>query len=96
MAEDEPGIRQRAIKRLEAKREFSGHAIAYVTVNALLVVIWAVTSRPGYFWPIWPMLGWGIGLAFHAWSTFGQRPISEADIRREMERESRRTDRTGM
>ncbi len=95
MADEEHAIRQRAIKRLEAKREFYGHAVVYVAVNTLLVVIWAVTSRPGYFWPIWPMLGWGIGLAFHAWSTFGQRPISEAEIRREMEREARRLNGTG-
>ena len=27
----------------------------------LLVAIWALTGA-GYFWPIWPMLGWGIGV----------------------------------
>ena len=32
---------------------------------ALLVVIWALTGA-GYFWPIWPMLGWGIGVLSHA------------------------------
>jgi hypothetical protein len=29
---------------------------------ALLLGIWALTGM-GYFWPIWPMMGWGIGLA---------------------------------
>ncbi|MBA3437053.1 MAG: XRE family transcriptional regulator, partial [Thermoleophilaceae bacterium] len=28
---------------------------------ALLVAIWALTGE-GYFWPVWPALGWGIGL----------------------------------
>jgi hypothetical protein len=28
----------------------------------LLVLIWAVTSPGGYFWPIWPMMGWGVAL----------------------------------
>ena len=27
----------------------------------MLIVIWAATGA-GYFWPIWPLLGWGIGL----------------------------------
>lgn len=26
-----------------------------------------MTGR-GYFWPIWPILGWGVGIAFHALS----------------------------
>ncbi len=34
---------------------------AYLLVMALLVTIWALTGA-GYFWPVWPALGWGIGL----------------------------------
>lgn len=40
---------------------FEGHVRTYLAVMALLVVIWALTGM-GYFWPIWPMLGWGIGV----------------------------------
>ncbi len=29
--------------------------------TCVLIVIWAATGA-GYFWPIWPLLGWGIGL----------------------------------
>jgi len=54
-------------------------------VNTLLVVIWAM-SGSGYFWPIWPIAGWGVGLAFNAWSAYFEKPISEEDIRREMEK----------
>ena len=32
---------------------------------ALLWTIWLVTGA-GYPWPIWPMLGWGVGVAGHA------------------------------
>lgn len=35
---------------------------AYLAVMALLVAIWALTGA-GYFWPVWPMLGWGVALA---------------------------------
>jgi class 3 adenylate cyclase len=31
----------------------------------MLIGIWAA-SGAGYFWPIWPMLGWGIGVGAHA------------------------------
>jgi class 3 adenylate cyclase len=41
------------------------HATIYVVVNVMLVAIWAA-SGGGYFWPIWPILGWGIGLGAHA------------------------------
>jgi hypothetical protein len=77
--------REAAIGRLKAKRDFRGHVAAYVIVNALLVAIWAL-SGAGYFWPVWAILGWGVGLAFHGWDVHLRRPISEDDIRAEMGR----------
>lgn len=79
----EDSERKRAIERLEEKRSFAAHAGAYVIVNLFLVGLWAVTGA-GYFWPVWSILGWGIGLGFHAWSTYFERPITEADIDEEM------------
>jgi hypothetical protein len=35
------------------------HVRTYVSVMLLLVAIWALTGA-GYFWPIWPMVGWGL------------------------------------
>ncbi len=78
---DDP--REEAIKRLKARREFTTHVVTYVVVNAFLVGVWFVTGA-GYFWPIWVLGGWGIGLVLHAWTTFAQRPITEAEIEREM------------
>lgn len=77
--------RKAALKRLKDKRDFKSHAATYLVVNTLLVVIWAV-SGGGYFWPIWPIAGWGVGLALNAWTAYFQKPISEDEIRREMER----------
>jgi hypothetical protein len=31
----------------------------------MLIAIWAASGF-GYFWPIWPLMGWGIGMAKHA------------------------------
>lgn len=53
-----------------ARREFRGHLASFVAVNLLLIAIWALTGA-GYFWPIWPILGWGIGIASHASDAFG-------------------------
>lgn len=77
--------RQAAISRLNAKREFRLHLAVFVLVNTMLIVIWAATGG-GFFWPIWPIGGWGIGLAAHALTVYGQRAISEDDIQAEMRR----------
>jgi hypothetical protein len=85
VAEQPNGLREQAIDRLKKKAEFRAHLLAYVTINAGLVVIWALTSR-AFFWPVFPMLGWGIGLFFHAWDTYRRPDLAEDRIAREMER----------
>ena len=40
------------------------HATVYVAVNVLLLAIWAFGSRDEP-WFLFPLLGWGIGLAAH-------------------------------
>jgi 2TM domain len=37
-------------------------------------------------WPIFPILGWGIGVAANAWDVYGRKPITEEEIRREADR----------
>jgi hypothetical protein len=81
----EQQLREQAVQRLKKKRDFQTHVLIYVAVNAFLVVIWAVTSG-GFFWPIFPILGWGIGVVANAWDVYGRRPISEDEIRRETDR----------
>jgi hypothetical protein len=80
----EVDLRQQAIRSLKKKQDFRSHVVAYVLVNALLVGIWAATGA-NFFWPIFPIIGWGIGLAFNAWDVYGRRPLSEEQIRREQE-----------
>jgi Domain of unknown function (DUF1707)/2TM domain len=51
-----------ATPRRERRRLWdSEHVRLYVGVSIMLVAIWALTGA-GYFWPIWPILGWGIGV----------------------------------
>ena len=77
--------REQAKKNLERKQAFRTQIVMYVLVNALLVVIWAVTDA-GFFWPIFPIVGWGIGLGAQAYGIYGQKQISEADIDQEVEK----------
>jgi hypothetical protein len=80
------GLREQAINRLKKRRDFRTHLFMYVVVNSMLVVIWAVTSDGGFFWPVFPILGWGIGLAGNAWDVYGRQEITEDEIRREQDR----------
>ena len=82
-----PDIRHEALQSLKKKQGFKAHLATYLAVNAFLVAIWAVTSGgDDLFWPIFPILGWGIGLAANAWDAYGRKPITEADIQAEAER----------
>ncbi len=55
--------------RQRQRREFCSHLTSYCIVNGFLLMVNLLTSR-GYIWVIWPMMGWGIGLAFHYVNAF--------------------------
>ena len=79
-------IRKQARDRLEKRRDFKTHVFIYCVVNATLVVIWAIATPDSLFWPIFPMLGWGIGVAANAWDVYFRKPITQAEIDREEQR----------
>ncbi|HEY0389573.1 MAG TPA: 2TM domain-containing protein [Gaiellales bacterium] len=83
-------LRDLAVRRLKKRRDFHAHLFAYAVINAMVWAIWAITGD-GYPWPAWLTLGWGIGLIFNAWDVFMRRPITEDDIRHEVDRLSRPT-----
>lgn len=45
------------------------HLFVYLAVNALLISI-NLSSSSETLWAVWPLLGWGIGLAGHAWLAY--------------------------
>ncbi len=79
------GARQAAIGRIKAKRAFMAGVVSFVVVNLILWLIWAATGG-GYPWPMWITGFWGLGLIFGAWGLFGQKPITDAQIDKEMGR----------
>ena len=60
----DPNYQQANRVRLELMG-FMAHLTSYLMVNALLVGIYVLTTFGGYPWFIWPIFGWGIGLAAH-------------------------------
>lgn len=74
---DEQDLREQAVAELRKRREFGAHVLAFVMVNAFLVVIWNLTGG-GFFWPAFPMFGWGIGLVFHALDVLWPEPDEDA------------------
>jgi len=82
--------RELAIKRLKAKHDFKIHLGIYLAVNALLILIWVVTGwgQPlpqGFFWPIFVIVGWGIGLGSHWYGVYHvPSGFTEEQIEREM------------
>lgn len=54
--------------RLAKKRvHFKRHLGTYLVINAMFWMLWLLTDKHhhGIPWPVWPALGWGIGLAFN-------------------------------
>jgi len=45
----------------------------YGMVTLVLLVVW-VMSGAGYFWPIWPILGFAMLLGWQAFNVLGPRP----------------------
>jgi hypothetical protein len=80
----EEELRIRATKRVKARRDFKGHLLAYLSVNAFLLGVWYMTSG-GFFWPGIVMLGWGIGVVMNAWDVYTP-DAREEQIAKEMER----------
>ena len=78
--------RQHAIHRIRARRHFAIYLVFYLALAAYFVADWARSEAPD-FWPVWPLLGGGIGLAAQASHLFGwQMPITEERIQREINR----------
>ena len=63
--------RRRAARLAAARRGLRAHLYAYLAMVVIVLTVWtavAMTTDATYFWPIWPILGAGIGLVSHALS----------------------------
>jgi len=78
-------LRDKAVRRLKKKQDLHAHLLVYAMVNTFIVVIWAVTGGD-FFWPVFPIVGWGIGLVMNVWDVYRNEEPTEDQIRREIER----------
>jgi hypothetical protein len=76
--------------RVDEKKGFFSHLASYCIVNAALFLLWRFATGAGYPWFLWPLAGWGIGLAFHFVGVFvlptRRGGWEQREIAREMER----------
>ena len=80
-------IEARARRRVGLKMGFYTHALVYVLVNLGLFALSSLSGNGR--WHIWPMLGWGLGLAIHGVVTFINlrgEGLRERMLRAEIER----------
>ncbi|HSV36341.1 MAG TPA: 2TM domain-containing protein [Ramlibacter sp.] len=87
-------IERLAHKRAGAKLGWYVHAALYVVVNLFIFAIsqYAFGHRP---WSVFPLLGWGLGLALHGISVFllgAGGGLRERLVQQERDRLQRRQD----
>ncbi len=70
--------RRRAQQRRNMQTGLRIHVAVFVFIQLMLVTVWAL-SGGGYPWFLFPLLGWGAGLAAHAYAVKGHRSSADED-----------------
>jgi len=77
----------KAKERVEKLKGFYGNLISYCCVIPILIIV--NLSSGGFQWFWFPMMGWGMGLSFHAFDTFGYgKSWEDKKIQQIMEKEN--------
>ncbi len=87
---DTAHLDQIARRRAKAKLGWYLHAAVYLMVNTGLVALSVATGR---HWAVFPLLGWGLGLALHGlavWVFAPGSPLMGRMVARERQRLERR------
>jgi hypothetical protein len=79
----------RAKERVEKLKGFYGNLVSYLIIIPILIII-NMNSPHDFQWFWFPMLGWGMGLLFHAFETFGYgRSWEERKIKEILDKQNR-------
>ncbi|GAA4164351.1 hypothetical protein GCM10022217_34830 [Chryseobacterium ginsenosidimutans] len=84
---------RKASRRVKELKGFYGNLTSYCLVIPFLAVLNLLTA-PQYLWFLWPMLGWGMGIAAHAVNTFGIGKAWEDKKIKELMDQDRRNTKT--
>ncbi|ABM11586.1 MULTISPECIES: DUF1707 domain-containing protein [Mycolicibacterium] len=61
--------RRMAARRAAARRGVHVHLAGYLAMVVIVLTVWlavGLTAGSWYFWPVWPILGAGVGVLAHA------------------------------
>jgi len=58
----------------QQRASFKKHLMVYVIMTAFFWLFWYMTGgyryNTAFPWPLWPMMGWGVGIVMHYLSAF--------------------------
>ncbi|MBE9248356.1 2TM domain-containing protein [Dolichospermum sp. LEGE 00240] len=62
-------VKKEEMSNSQQRKGFKSHLFTFLAINGFLVLLNLVVS-PGYFWAIYPILGWGLGLLLHGMKVY--------------------------
>ncbi len=87
---------QRLWRIAQQRAAFKRNLFSYIVINLFLWAIWWFTQGKDYEgtgipWPVWPMLGWGLGLGFHYFKAYqgGKEELAEQEYNRLKQQQGR-------
>jgi hypothetical protein len=80
----EAALRHEAVRRIRGRRTLTVSSVMFLAINGMLVYFWA-RNGGGYFWPLFPIVFWGIGLMWQVFDVLGHG-TREDKVQKEMRR----------
>lgn len=83
------GLAEQESRALQEVRRLRGWYISLIYYAAVMLFLLAINwlTSPGYWWVVWPALGWGLGLVFRGLRLFAPwRILGDDWERREVEK----------
>jgi Domain of unknown function (DUF1707)/2TM domain len=69
-----PAGRPPAGTRPEARTALYRSILWFGSLTVFMIIVWGMTNFGGYFWPIWPILGFAIAIGWQVFNVYGPRP----------------------
>ena len=74
-----------AALQIQRWRDFGSQVFAFAIGNIAFMVIWAAQGK-GFFWPMYPLLVWGLGLSAQHFNVVIHGQITDEEVRRKLNR----------
>ncbi len=78
-------FREREARQILKRRAFYVHLAVFVAVQLMLIGVWALGGG-GFPWFLFPLMGWGIGVAAHGAAAFLLSAPDDIVLEREQRR----------